>query len=291
LAIVQQVLGMADIHILHRRELLSIALWKWTEARGARPHPKYNIRYVSRGVLGEEVAKINHEHVWPRKWIIDHLLARRDWPIDEMRDLLDAHGVACIVTTHEHGRLGGASGKGWQRYVHANVDVWDRELRDWVDLRAWAHDVPPEPVVTADEVHDEPEPPAAADHDLLQTLKERAGDRATHLWDLVQWCELENAVAVVGGSRDPEQRVGAYFRIHDTEIEEPTPAVAFVHWNGRISFRLIEEDIPVHVSKLLSVRTVAHPRYAIECRISDGDTLQLAKDLLLIALEKVRADV
>ena len=46
----------------HRRQLIDIALWKFTEASGMSPHPKYNLRYVSDGARNLEVASsLNHE--------------------------------------------------------------------------------------------------------------------------------------------------------------------------------------------------------------------------------------
>ncbi|MEU4603297.1 hypothetical protein AB0F43_09995 [Kribbella sp. NPDC023972] len=281
LALVKQVLSMTDIHSKHRRELLTIGLWKWTEAPGVSPHPKYNIRYVSRGVLGEDAAKINHEHVWPRRWIIDSLLSRNDWTIAELEELLDAYGVACVVTTEEHARLSGGSGQGWQRYIQAKVDVWDRQLGRWAELAA---DLSPDPAVKSEPA--EAEEPSAAALDLQQVLSQRSGERAALLSDLARWVELEEAIAVVGGTQDPQQPIGAYFRIHDTQIEEPTPTVAYAHWNGRISFRLVAEDLPA--AKLTGIQIVSHAKYGVECRVSDDGTLRVAKDLLFLALEKLR---
>ncbi|MET9317106.1 hypothetical protein ABZX12_35265 [Kribbella sp. NPDC003505] len=58
LQLISQLLRLQDVAPRHHRELLSIALWKWTEAPGGKPYPKYNIRYVSRGVLAANEAKI-----------------------------------------------------------------------------------------------------------------------------------------------------------------------------------------------------------------------------------------
>lgn len=72
----QQLLQTVDgLSYAHRRELLTISLWKWTEAAGVSPHPKYDVRYATPAALDHSnPAKVNHEHVWPRKWIIDRLL-------------------------------------------------------------------------------------------------------------------------------------------------------------------------------------------------------------------------
>jgi hypothetical protein len=164
--LVRQLLTLRDVERRHHHEILSIALWKWTEAPGAKPYPKYNIRYVTRGVLAADDSKINHEHVWPRKWIIDKLLSRREWPTDELTDFLDTRGVACVVTIEEHASLGGKQRMGWQRYVDAGIDVWDRQVGQWVDLGT----APAEPA-------ESDEAPVAGGVDLEQVIRERAGDK------------------------------------------------------------------------------------------------------------------
>ncbi|WP_433165084.1 hypothetical protein [Kribbella sp. CA-247076] len=289
LALIGQILSMKGVDSRHQRELLSIGLWKWTEAPGITPYPKYNVRYVSRGVRGEDVAKINHEHVWPRKWMIDRLRAQ-DWTVTELETFLDTHGVACVVTTEEHARLGAASGQGWQRYDRANIDVWDRQLGRWAELHAVSVDVPPELAAEPEAEDAEADVVPTAGVDLQQVLRERAGKHAFVLGELARWTDVEGAVAVVGGTRDPQQPVGAYFRIHDTEIEEPTPAAAYAHWNGRVSFRLVGANLPAG-TKVDGVKVVSHQRYGVECRVSDDRTLELAKELLFLALEKLRGEL
>jgi hypothetical protein len=55
----------------HLKELVKIALWKWTEAEGVSPYAKFNLRFVSRGVLeGESPVSINHEHVQTKKSVV-----------------------------------------------------------------------------------------------------------------------------------------------------------------------------------------------------------------------------
>ena len=70
---VQQLLDPAlSLSAPHRRELLSISLWKWTEAAGIPPNAKFNVRFAT--LDHGTSAKVNHEHVLPREWIIDRLL-------------------------------------------------------------------------------------------------------------------------------------------------------------------------------------------------------------------------
>ncbi|TDO57496.1 hypothetical protein EV651_111222 [Kribbella sp. VKM Ac-2571] len=281
LHLVRQLLELRDVQRRHQRELLSIALWKWTEAPGAKPYPKYNIRYVTRGVLAADDAKINHEHVWPRKWIIDKLLSRRDWPSDELTDFLDTHGVACVVTIEEHASLGGKQRMGWQRYVDAGIDVWDRQLGRWAEFRG----APSEP---ADDV-DADEAPVVVGVDLEQVIRERAGDKQDLLIELARSAEREMAVPVLGSTRDSAQPVGAYFRIHDAQIEEPTPAVAYVHWSGKVSFRLTHNDLPA--GGLAGATPATHQKYGVACHVSDNATLRTAQHLLYLALAKLRDDL
>src|SRR4051794_26917239 len=68
------VLEAPGLTIKHRRELLSIGIWKYTEAFGHAPHPKYRLRFRSHAAMDMAVpAVVQHEHVWPRRWIIDRL--------------------------------------------------------------------------------------------------------------------------------------------------------------------------------------------------------------------------
>ena len=106
----------------HRREMLGTAVWKWTEAEGVPPYPKYHVRRRTTGALDlSRPASVNHEHVWPRKWIIDQLLAKASWSDEELWTFLETYGVPCTVTVEEHARLSVARGTGWARYVDAGV--------------------------------------------------------------------------------------------------------------------------------------------------------------------------
>jgi hypothetical protein len=56
----------------HRKELLSACVWKWTESHG-----KYTgCRYWTRAALAaDSVRDLAHEHVVPRKLIVERLRA------------------------------------------------------------------------------------------------------------------------------------------------------------------------------------------------------------------------
>ena len=108
LALVSQLLQLQHVSERHLTELLSIGLWKWTEAAGVAPYAKFNLRYVSGGVLHPDgPVSINHEHVWPRRWLIQRLRAKTTWSAEGLSEFLNTYGVACVVTVQEHALLGG----------------------------------------------------------------------------------------------------------------------------------------------------------------------------------------
>jgi hypothetical protein len=102
----------------HRREGLSFAVWGYTTAE----YGKWGCRFRSAGVLGPEVVSIQHEHVVPRKHIVDEILAAPG----ETRTSL-SKTEACLVTAEEHKRLSELPDAvvGWNRYTQANVVVHD----------------------------------------------------------------------------------------------------------------------------------------------------------------------
>tara|TARA_B110000037_G_C16938566_1_gene431741 strand:- start:12 stop:437 length:426 start_codon:yes stop_codon:yes gene_type:complete len=113
-----------DLYPQHKRELLSICVWKATELDG-----KFNTRFCTQGALeaGPDT-KLNHEHVIERKKLVDRMLAGE--PVAEV--LKDA--VACIVTVAEHRLLTDLSRtqanlEGWERYETAGIKVVDRSSK------------------------------------------------------------------------------------------------------------------------------------------------------------------
>ena len=106
----------------HVSELLSVAVWMYTEARG-----KYQTRYTTPAARADG-AKVRHEHVIPRKTIRQALLQHRDRVAQIMR-----LSTACIVTQEEHKLLRSPS-IGWHRYKDAGMTVLDRETGAVVDL-------------------------------------------------------------------------------------------------------------------------------------------------------------
>ena len=110
-----------DLYPQHKRELLSICVWKATELDG-----KWNTCFCSRGALeaGPET-KLNHEHVIERKKQVDRMLS------GEAVAKVLKEAVACIVTVDEHKLLTETSRtrpnlEGWERYRAARIEVIDR---------------------------------------------------------------------------------------------------------------------------------------------------------------------
>lgn len=279
---IHHLLDLQDVEPAHKRELISIGLWKWTEAEGFRPHPKYHIRLRSVGSIDVgRTAKVNHEHVWTRSWITGELLRREGWTLDELREFLVQYGVACIVTTDEHARLSQSRATGWQRYREAGVLVWDM-LTDQpfelpIDAETATKDVEEatprrlaEPVLSVDE--------AVARH---------AGAQASNLRRLLDRLETEEIAVVVGETR--EGGVGDYLRVHDFSTGEPSPAVAYVHWNGKVSVRLHHAELPDYLASDPDVRSVQHRSYGVNTRLAGNRSIDIAEELITLALDKVRS--
>ena len=92
----------------HQTELLSLAIWKWTERDG-----KWQTRYRSGAALalGADWGKyVNHEHVITRLELRKQMLSAPDRVSGILRS-----SVACIVTRDEHVRLSkvGDDTSGW----------------------------------------------------------------------------------------------------------------------------------------------------------------------------------
>jgi len=291
LQLVSQTLAMSGVILVHQREMLSIGLWKWTEAAGVSPNPKYNIRFVSDGArdFGTKV-KIQHEHVWTRKWIIDRLLARPGWSETDLTGFLEQYGVACVVTESEHARLGAVKEQGWARYVAAGIGVWDRLTGAPLDLAGWAAGEAASP-----EVAPEPTPEVDADvtavADIDQVIGQRAPALAPMLRRFVRSMRFGGAVSVPGGVRGAGGQVGQYFRVHDTVIEEPTPAVAYVHWSGKVSARLAFDDLPEALRAHPAVTEQKDGSYGVKVSMlaSNPTSLEAAEDVVFLALEKLRS--
>lgn len=92
-------------------------------------------------------------------------------------------------------------------------------------------------------------------------LDQRSGDRAVLLKRLVRTAGLAGGSAVVGTTKNPDKPVGAYVRVHDALLEEPTRAAVFRHWNSRVSFGFIDADPPEGIAA--DVTLLKHRTYGV----------------------------
>jgi hypothetical protein len=122
------ILGSTEILEKHKRYLLDTVVWKATEAGG---ETKYDTRFISE--LVHEAAregrtiKVNFEHVRPKKKVIGDLLAS----LDRTRSIL-YNAMACTATHDEHRLL--KDGQDWDRYKAADIRVWARLEKKYVDF-------------------------------------------------------------------------------------------------------------------------------------------------------------
>ena len=281
-AAVMHILQMQDVMPAHHRELLSIALWKWTEAAGLSPNPKYNIRFCSERVRSGEPTAVNHEHVWTRQGLVTNLLRNhRMSDAATVRSLLDEYGVACIVTVAEHSRLGRASRTGpdgWERYVRAGVEVWDRQHQC-----RWTFDNRNEPALGEVKSVTTVAPLITTD----EAIALRGRDRGDLLRRLFRTLTFADCAAVVGMERD-RTTIGNYVLIHDVQIEEPTPVLAYVHWSGKVTVRAVLDDVPAELAALDCIERKDDKGYDVHCHVNDLASMEAAEELVMVAVQKYR---
>ena len=103
-----------------KRKVIGTMIWNITGANG-----KYELPFIS--VLAKENPnlKVNHEHIFRKKILVDEILLNPD----NLENILE-NAVACVVTLEEHNRLNQADKEnpkidGWERYNLAKIKVWD----------------------------------------------------------------------------------------------------------------------------------------------------------------------
>lgn len=125
IALARFAVSSPDLREVTRKEVLSkyvLVLLTHGTANG-----KNGTRYRSKGALDvTDPATLEHEHVYPRKWLIEQMLespSAVEW-------VLTHFAIACTVTTDEHRLLARADRAapelvGWERYHAAGVEVID----------------------------------------------------------------------------------------------------------------------------------------------------------------------
>lgn len=112
-----------DLYPAHKKEILSVCIWKITEADG-----KSKVRYWSEGALENPSSKLQHEHIHERKELIARLLS------GETVSSVLADAVACMVIKEEHVKLAASSKLGWLRYKDSGIRVYDAKEKQWCCL-------------------------------------------------------------------------------------------------------------------------------------------------------------
>jgi hypothetical protein len=110
-----------ELYPAHKKELLSVCLWKITEADG-----KMNVRYWSQDATQSPISILQHEHVHERRELIHRLLN------GEAVESVVVDAVACIVTKDEHAILGKSKKLGWERYCDVGIRVFDSKNQEWI---------------------------------------------------------------------------------------------------------------------------------------------------------------
>jgi hypothetical protein len=122
-ALIKRLLSITDDEVLdvHLNELLTVLLWKLTEAESLHKH---KTRYQSEEALQcKDPGELRHEHVFQRGKMIAELKAARSET--EIEAIL-AKAAGCTVTIHEHSILAQFESEyGWERYRKASVAVID----------------------------------------------------------------------------------------------------------------------------------------------------------------------
>jgi hypothetical protein len=110
-----------DLLLAHKKELLSVCIWKITEADG-----KEKVRYWTEGAISTPIKELQHEHVHERKELIKRLLSGEDI------ESVVSDAIACMVTKAEHKILGCSKSVGWSRYQESGIRVYDALESNWL---------------------------------------------------------------------------------------------------------------------------------------------------------------
>lgn len=125
IALAKFAVSSPDLREVTRKEVLSkyvLVLLTHGTANG-----KYGTRYRSKGALEvTDPVTLEHEHVYPRKWLIEQILNSPS----AVEMVLTHFAIACTVTADEHRLLASAEKAnpglaGWERYHAAGVEVID----------------------------------------------------------------------------------------------------------------------------------------------------------------------
>ena len=113
-ALAHLVVAAKDVSLAHKKGVLHYVIWKITEAEHVKHKLPLRSRKAHEEVLrgGNLGKRLRHEHVFPRKELVEHLLKRGA----DVSKLLDTRAIACVVTVEEAKKLNKKNGEGWLRY-------------------------------------------------------------------------------------------------------------------------------------------------------------------------------
>lgn len=117
-----EVLAPMDIDEPIKRRMLSHSLWFVTETEGTS---KYRTRFMSRKAIGKNPRQLHHEHVIPRKVLVDAMVREPHRAAE-----IAATAIGCTVTRKEHEALTKLDKSepgvvGWDRYRRAGIVIID----------------------------------------------------------------------------------------------------------------------------------------------------------------------
>ena len=117
-----EVIAPLEIDESIKRKMLSHSLWFVTETEGTS---KYRTRFMSKRAIGKDSKRLHHEHVIPRKVLVDAMM-REPHRAAEIANT----AIGCTVTRKEHEALTKLDESepgvvGWDRYRRAGIVVID----------------------------------------------------------------------------------------------------------------------------------------------------------------------
>lgn len=205
---------------------------------------------------------------------------------DDLRTFLEDHGVACIVTVEEHGELSKLTPgpEGWERYKRAGLRVRRLTGDGFLDLDAFSGaTLVNEATMPENDQSIVLEPgeeltvasPTEPGLTVEEAFDQLSGVRAPLLKRLLQTVDLAGGVGLVSGTRRADATPGAYVRVYDAMLPEPTRAVAYLHWSGKVSLALSADEVPAGLMNRDEVRAQTHKTYGVSCKVSDEGLLSL----------------
>ena len=116
---------MMPLHSRTKKKMLNHVLWLVVELTG-----NFHCQYRSAGVLKDTGVRIQRDHIYPRKQLVEELLG----PEPNFADIV-TRAQCCVVTHEEHQLLTKVPKEvlGWERYEKAGVKWYDMRTHVYAD--------------------------------------------------------------------------------------------------------------------------------------------------------------